>query len=81
MRINIRLFARLRELASAGEVALDVSPGLTLGGLTAVLRQRFPRLRDALGSVAVAVNGETAQPGVILRDGDEVAFLPPFSGG
>jgi sulfur-carrier protein len=81
LRIKVKLFARLRELAATGEVDMEVTSGLTASGLTAMLKEKLPLLGNALDSAAVAVNGENAQSGVTLKAGDEVAFLPPFSGG
>lgn len=77
----MRFFARLRELAAADGIDVEGDLGLTIGSLKDLLKEDFPQLADWLDTSAVAVNGEYAQPGLTLKTGDEVAFLPPFSGG
>jgi molybdopterin synthase catalytic subunit/molybdopterin converting factor small subunit len=76
MRVAVRLFAGLRELAGtraleldlpAGAVAADVWPALDLG--------------EEPAGLLVAINKSYAEPGTVLADGDEVALIPPVSGG
>ena len=81
MRVVVKLFGAVRE--SVGEKELSVE--LEDGASALSLRQRLARdhaIFDTLGErLAVAVNLEVSEPDVVLRDGDEVAFLPPVSGG
>jgi molybdopterin converting factor small subunit len=49
--------------------------------VTAAVVERFPELRDLLQTTAVAVNREYATPQTVIRPGDEVALIPPVSGG
>ena len=63
------------------EVNLEVEEGLTVGGLHRDLRARFPRLADYSGSLMYSVNAEYASADSRLADGDEVALIPPVSGG
>ena len=79
MKIKIKFFASCREIAGTNEVELQVKKGETVSGILTALRQKFPRL--SLSDIMVAVNQEFAAPGYILKDGDEVALLPPVSGG
>lgn len=79
MKIKIKFFASCREIAGTNEVELQVIKGETVSGIMTALRQKFPRL--SLSDIMVAVNQEFAAPGYILKDGDEVALLPPVSGG
>lgn len=81
MKITVRFFALFRELAGMDSMDLEVEPGLTLGDLKPVVTQRFPRLAASFMSAATAVNGNYSSDGVPLKPGDEVAFLPPLSGG
>jgi molybdopterin synthase catalytic subunit len=81
LKVKVRLFARLRELAATGELDIEIGPGLTIGALRGLLKEDFPGLENWLDTAAVAVNGEYSQAGLTLKSGDEVAFLPPFSGG
>ncbi len=81
MRVTIRLFARLREIAGAGELVLDVPAPATLGAVWAELASRHPELAPYAASVSVARNLEYARMDTAVSDGDEIAFLPPVSGG
>jgi molybdopterin synthase catalytic subunit len=82
MLIRVRLFAMLRERAGAGEVELDVADGATAADAMVVLAERHG-LGDLLERlpVAVAVNREYAERGQALAEGDELALIPPVSGG
>ncbi len=81
MRVTVRLFARLRDLAGAGELVRDVPDAATVGTVWAALTNEVPSLAQYEGSMSVAVNAEYARMAAALHDGDEVAFLPPVSGG
>ena len=81
MHVRIRLFARLRELAGTGDLTRDVGDDATASDAWGVLVREFPALADYSRNVACAVNEEYAQWSSRLKDGDEVAFLPPVSGG
>ena len=81
MRVTVRLFARLRDIAGAAEIARDVAPGATIGSVWRQLAGDFPELAVYERSISSAVNADYARMDYVLRDGDEVAFLPPVSGG
>jgi molybdopterin synthase sulfur carrier subunit len=81
MRITIRLFARLRDLAGASELIRDVAPGATVETAWAALAGEFPGVAPYRSSLSCALNAEYARFTTALADGDEVAFLPPVSGG
>jgi molybdopterin converting factor subunit 1 len=81
MRVTIRLFARLRDIAGAAELARDVAPGATIGSVWKDLIGDFPELARYERSISTAVNADYARMDHAVRDGDEVAFLPPVSGG
>ncbi|KPJ50989.1 MAG: hypothetical protein AMJ38_01160 [Dehalococcoidia bacterium DG_22] len=63
------------------ELNLEVSEGLTVGEFHRDLCTRFPRLADYRGSLMYSVNAEYVPADHPLGDGDEVAFIPPVSGG
>ena len=63
------------------ELNLEVREGLTVGELHRDLCARFPRLADYRGSLMYSVNAEYVPADHPLADGDEVAFIPPVSGG
>ena len=80
MTVTVRLFASLRE--RVGHAALDrsLAAGATAGDLLAALRTEFPAL-DGTGRIAIAVNSEYTTTDHLLHEGDEVALIPPVSGG
>lgn len=81
MRVTVRLFARLREIAGASELARDLAPGATIGDVWRQLAHEFPELASYERSISSAVNADYARMDQVVGDGDEVAFLPPVSGG
>jgi sulfur-carrier protein len=79
--VRILLFARAREAAGRRD---DVIEGVTLGDVLAVARDRYgPEFADVLLAARVWVNGDEPATGdaTPLSEGDEVAVLPPVSGG
>jgi molybdopterin converting factor subunit 1 len=81
MHIRVRLFARLRELTGEGELERDVGDGATARTVWETLAGEFPALQQYAPIISCAVNEEYAKFDARLHDGDEVAFLPPVSGG
>jgi len=79
MKIKVRLFAHYREIAGYNETTLDLPQGAKVADVQMRLESAIPNLNLAGGMAAV--NEELAQPDTLLKDGDEVAFLPPVSGG
>ena len=81
MQLTVKLFGSLREQAGAKELALELPDGSRVSDLRQVLAERYPILDKLGGRVAASVNLELAEPGQVLSEGDEVAFLPPVAGG
>lgn len=81
MRITVKLFARLRDIAGTAELVREVGAGATVADLWQVLATEFPSIASYERSISVAVNADYARRNQALSDGDEVAFLPPVSGG
>ena len=81
MHVTIRLFARLREMAGAQEIRRTLPDGSSVRAAWDSLVTEFPGFDDYSRAVSCAVNEEYARLTAPLRDGDEVAFLPPVSGG
>ena len=81
MHVKIRLFARLREMAGASELAREVPEGATASDAWNALVREFPSMAGHTRNIACAVNEEYSRLTAPLKDGDEVAFLPPVSGG
>ena len=80
MRVTVRLFARLRDIAGAAELVRDVAPGATIGSVWRELAREFPDLAGYERSISTAVNADYARMDHAIGDGDEIAFLPPVSG-
>lgn len=81
MTIRTLFFASYRDLAGYDEVNVDLVPGATVRELLAELRGRGANWERLPTDPAVAVNMEYAALSTPLSDGDEVAFIPPVSGG
>ena len=81
MRVMIKLFARLRDLAGTGELIRDVPAPATVRSVWNQLTAEMPSLVEYESTMSVAVNAEYARMAADVHDGDEVAFLPPVSGG
>jgi len=81
MKAKVRLFARLSELAGTREVEVEIGEGLAVGDVYRALCRWYPALSGLNGSIRYAVNGEYAKPAHPVGEGDEVALIPPVSGG
>jgi len=81
MRVTVRLFARLRDIAGSAELARDVPSGATVKTVWRDLAGEFPGLAEYERSISTALNEDYARMDAEVQEGDEVAFLPPVSGG
>lgn len=81
MRVRVKLFAMLRERAGAADAVHDVPEGSTVDDLWDRLRREHERLSGTEWKLLYAVNGEYVERRHRLAEGDEVAFIPPVSGG
>jgi len=81
MRVTIRLFARLRDLAGSGELVRDVPQPATVQTVWRTLVMEMPALGEYERTMSVAVNADYSRMTASVSEGDEVAFLPPVSGG
>ena len=81
MRIRVLFFGMLKDIAGRAEEELDVEKGAKLGAIFDRYTERFPRLRDYEASIVLARNQQFSSRSEEVAAGDEVAFLPPVSGG
>jgi molybdopterin converting factor subunit 1 len=81
VQITVRYFAGHRDITGRASEELTLDDGATLGALWELLVARYPRLAPFRGRVLYAVNEEFGTLDQVLRDRDEVAFIPPVSGG
>lgn len=81
MRVTVRLFARLRELAGRESWDIEMPVGATAADVWALIAADTPSLAPFDRAISVAVNASFARMSRPLAEGDDVAFLPPVSGG
>lgn len=81
MKIDLLLFAKLREIFGEEKVSLQIPDGATVKDVLPLLFQENSLRQQILESVLFAVNQCYAAPDTVLREGDELALIPPVSGG
>lgn len=81
MKVEVLLFATLKDRAKTSRLSVELPQGGNVGQLQEVLAHLLPSLAAALPTAIAAVNHEFAFPDTPLNEGDEVAFFPPVSGG
>lgn len=79
--MTIHLFSRARELAGTGSIDATLPDGATVADLRALLAERIPAMRELLATSRIAVNHDFAPDTTSLHNSDEVAVIPPVSGG
>ncbi len=84
MIVNVRLFASLKEIAGKDRISLHLSSEegiMTVGDLKKKISEVYPSIQSLKIPFAVAINGAVANDKSVLNDRDEIALLPPVSGG
>jgi molybdopterin converting factor subunit 1 len=81
VRVKVLFFGRLKDVFGRSEESLDVNDASTIEQLFALYSERVPELAKYRSSVVASRNQEFAAWDTLLHSGDEVAFLPPVSGG
>lgn len=81
MQVRVLYLGMLRELAGREREVVHLTDGSHLGDLFDQLRQSIPKLNEFRGAIALAVNYEYSDGRTVLRNDDEVALIPPVSGG
>jgi molybdopterin converting factor subunit 1 len=81
MWLTVILFAAARDLAGTDSIAIELPPSATVGDLRSALSCRVPALAGLLAKSALAVNHDFADDAQVLHSKDEVAVIPPVSGG
>lgn len=79
--VRARFFARLREQAGTEAEGIEVPQGSSVADVYEMLRRKHPSLESNRAAVRAAVNQEFASWDAVVSEGDEVAFIPPVSGG
>lgn len=81
MKVRVLFFGMLKDLTGRGNDLLTLPEHATLGDVVIHYEEMAPRLGDLAASIAISINQEFAAPDALLKEGDEIAFLPPVSGG
>jgi len=81
MTVRVLFFAHLQDMAGSREQSVTLPPGATVRALADELQRHYPQMGDLLARARVAVQAEMADAETVLKDGDEVAWMPPMSGG
>jgi len=80
-RVRVQAFAAIREALGGGEHAVVVQPPATVAMVLERLAEAHPAVTALLPGTAAALNGAIVERSAAVRDGDELALLPPVSGG
>ena len=81
MRITVKLFAIVRERAGQSELTLELPAGSAVAAASEALALQLPAVKNLLARAAFAINQTYAARDAMLHDGDELAVIPPVSGG
>jgi len=81
MKVTVKLFAVHRQLAGRREVAVAVADGATVADVWRALKAQMPTLAHLSDTVVAALNQAYTPLDAPVKDGDEIAFIPPVSGG
>ncbi len=81
MKITVLLFASLKDIVGKGQLEIEVDEKCSIEILSKKLYELYPKVESYDSSVRIALNQEIIENDIELKDGDEVAYLPPVSGG
>ena len=81
MRVQVLFFGVLKDLVGRASESIELGDEATVADVLHHYESRIPRIKEFLPTIAMSVNQHYAGPGAILGNGDEVALLPPVSGG
>lgn len=81
--VTVKYFANLKQMAGKDEDQFDINEGTTLAQLSDLIKQSVPQLGDMVREkkVMISLNYDVVPLDTVVKDGDEIALLPPFSGG
>jgi sulfur-carrier protein len=81
--ITVKFFASLKAIAEKEEEKIEVQSSISMDQLSDIISKTSPKMGDIIrdNKIMISVNQEMADADTVIHDGDEVAFLPPFSGG
>lgn len=81
MKVTVKLFASAADRIGKREITLDLTEGATVADLRETISSRYPLIREIMPVLVCAVNEEYQTGQARLHEGDEIALIPPVSGG
>ena len=81
MKLTVRFFALYRDQTGVSTIVLNLPKTTTVRKLLRILKNQYPSLAPSVVDIMVAVNAEYSGEDTVLSEGDEVALIPPVSGG
>jgi molybdopterin converting factor subunit 1 len=81
MKVKLLFFASSRSITGDKELTWDIPENATVGDMKKELGLQYPKLVGMENILSIAVNAEYVDDSIVLSDGDEIAFIPPVSGG
>jgi len=81
MKVKVKFFAILRERAGTGEITKEIREGSTVRELWEILKRDYPKLAPVEMRLLYAVNQDYVNADCVLKELDEIVFVPPVSGG
>ena len=81
MTVRVQFFSHLRDVAGVAESEAHVPEGASVADLLTVLYGQHPKLREWDGSMLIGAGGEFVARDYLLKEGDEIAVMPPVQGG
>jgi len=81
VEIKVKFFASSRDIVGSREIEMEIEKGSKTKDVLGILVEEYPGLKELKDQLILAVNKQTSKGNKILEEGDEVAVLPPVSGG
>ena len=81
MNVRVQFFSHLRDAAGVSESTADIPEGATVADLLTVLYAKHPKLHDWDSSILIGTGVEFVERDYLLKEGDEIALMPPVQGG
>ena len=81
MKVKVLFFASLKDISGENTIELEMEENTTVDSVKIMITIMYPKLEPLLNFVRIAVNQEFVDAETVINNGDELAFLPPVSGG
>ena len=81
MKVRVQFFSHLKDIAGGSETIVDVPEGASVADLLGLLYEQHPKMREWDSSILVGAGVEFVGRGQAIKEGDEIAIMPPVQGG